>query len=212
MWPADPGLLAPAFRKRLCAAMRIPSTEALFPAPLTVAARRILPSPSPQLTATAIWGPILAWCVLELLAESIDLENPERVALDLFDRLRLREPFAQAFDALGFEGEEGWRVAARIKVVLLAAAGAGKPEGASQEFELPIEPESSTTTGPQTEQRKAKASVAEPVVTQAAGFGFTDSQRRKAGPRASVMAGSGCALVDGRPRSRKPRLPRSRTI
>ena len=50
------------------------------------------------------------------------------MALDLFDRLRLREPFAQAFGALGFEGEEGWRVAARIKVVLLSEAGIGKVE------------------------------------------------------------------------------------
>jgi hypothetical protein len=70
-----------------------------------------------------------------LLAESIDAENPERVALDLFDRLRLRETFAQAFAALGFEGEEGWRVAARIKVVLLTGAGVGrekKPEVAAE--------------------------------------------------------------------------------
>jgi len=104
--PTDPGLLASAFRRRLRAAMRIPATEALFPAPWTVAARRVLPSPSPQLTATAMWGPILAWCALELLAESIDIQNPERVALDLFDRLRLREPFAQSFAALGFEGLE----------------------------------------------------------------------------------------------------------
>jgi len=128
--PTDPGLLAPAFRERLRAAMRMPAIEALFPAPWTVAARRMLPSPSPQLTATAMWGPILAWCALELLAESIDIEEPERVALDLFDRLRLREPFAQAFAALGFEGEEGWRVAARIKVVLLTGAGVGEPEEA----------------------------------------------------------------------------------
>jgi len=40
----------------------------------------------------------------------------------------LREPFAQAFGALGFEGEESWRVAARIKVVLLSEAGVGKDE------------------------------------------------------------------------------------
>jgi hypothetical protein len=48
----------------------------------------------------------------------------------LFDRLRLREPFAEAFNALGFEGEEGWRVAARMKVVLLVEAGVGQPEKA----------------------------------------------------------------------------------
>jgi hypothetical protein len=137
--PTDPSLLAPAFRERLRAAMRIPAIEALFPNPWTAAARRMLPSPSPQLTATAMWGPILAWSALELLAESIDIQQPERVALDLFDRLRLREPFAQSFTALGFEAEEGWRVAARIKVVLLTGAGVGKPEPAPAEPE-PAEP------------------------------------------------------------------------
>jgi glycosidase len=126
--PTSPALLGPAFRERLRGAMRIPVVEALFPTPWTVAARRVLPSPSPQFTATAMWGPVLAWCALELLAESIDAEKPERVALDLFDRLRLREPFAQAFTALGFEGEEGWRVAARIKVVLLSGADVGKEQ------------------------------------------------------------------------------------
>ena len=40
----------------------------------------------------------------------------------LFDRLRLRQPLAESFKALGFEGEAGWRAAARIKVVLLAQA------------------------------------------------------------------------------------------
>jgi len=129
--PANPGLLGTAFRERLGAVLRIPAVESLFPAPWTAAARSVLPSPSPQLTATSIWGPVLGWCVLELLAESIDATQPERVALDLFDRLRLREPFAQTFTALGFEGEEGWRVAARIKVLLLTEAGIGRPEKAS---------------------------------------------------------------------------------
>ena len=124
----SPALLAPVFRERLQAAMRIPMIEAAFRHPWTAAARRVLPSPSPQFTATAMWGPLLAWCALELLAESIDAEAPEKLALDLFDRLRLREPLGQAFVALGFEGEEGWRVAARIKVVLLSEAGIGRQE------------------------------------------------------------------------------------
>jgi len=126
--PTSPALLGPTFRERLQAAMRIPVIEAAFARPWTAAARRVLPSPSPQFTATAIWGPLLGWCVLELLAESISPDAPQRMALDLFDRLRLREPFAQAFGALGFEGEESWRVAARIKVVLLSEAGVGKDE------------------------------------------------------------------------------------
>ena len=154
--PTNPALLGPAFRERLRAAMRIPAIEALFPAPWTVAARRMLPSPSPQLTATAMWGPVLGWCALELLAESIDVENPERVALDLFDRLRLREPFAQAFTALGFEGEEGWRAAARIKVVLLTGAGAGKPE------ETPAEPASATAAEESPAMPKSPQTAPEP--------------------------------------------------
>jgi hypothetical protein len=134
--PADVEQHAVDFRKRLRAAMRIPAVEALFPTPWTAAARRMLPSPSPQFTATAMWGPIFGWCALELLAESIDAEDPERAALDLFDRLRLRDPFARAFTALGFESEESWRVAARIKVVLLTGAGVGA-ENAADAAEQP---------------------------------------------------------------------------
>jgi glycosidase len=126
--PIDIASFALVFRRRLRAAMRLNGIESLFPKPWTGAARRMLPSPSPEFTATAMWGPIFAWCALELLAETVDAENSERVALDLFDRLRLREPFARAFTALGFEGEAGWRAAARIKVVLLTVAGVGAQE------------------------------------------------------------------------------------
>jgi glycosidase len=129
--PAEPASFASDFSRRLRAAMRLPQVEVLFPAPWTAAARRVLPSPSPQFTATAMWGPVLGWCALELLAESIDPVEPERAALDLFDRLRLREPFANAFAALGFEGEEAWRVAARIKVLLLTGVGVGAPQEAA---------------------------------------------------------------------------------
>jgi glycosidase len=173
--PTSPTLLAPAFRERLRAAMRIPAMEALFPAPWTVAARRVLPSASPQFTATAMWGPVLGWCALELLAESVDAENPERVALDLFDRLRLREPFAQAFAALGYEGEEGWRAAARIKVVLLTGAGVGKPEEASAEAGPEVvsdEPATSQeTTIPSFEEAASEPAHHEPEAGEAAGFG-----------------------------------------
>jgi glycosidase len=126
--PTNGALLADKFRKRVSAAMDIPALERLFPTPWNFGARRILPSLSPELIATAIWGPVLSWCVLEVLAESIDAEKPERAALDLFDRLRLREPLAHSFLALGFKGEENWRAAARIKVALLVEAGLHAPE------------------------------------------------------------------------------------
>jgi hypothetical protein len=129
--PPNGTLLADKFRKRVRGAMDIPSLEELFPSPWNVGARRIMPSLSPELIAIAIWGPILSWCVLEVLAESIDLEQPQRAALDLFDRLRLREPLAHSFLALGFKGEENWRAAARIKVALLVEAGVHAPPEAS---------------------------------------------------------------------------------
>ena len=132
---------AAKFTTLLRAAMRMPQVEAQFPSPWTAAARRMLPSPSPQFTATAMWGPVLAWCALQLLADEIDKKRPEQTALDLFDRLRLREPFAHALAALGFEGEEAWRVAARIKVLLLVGAGIGNeiPAGASDLKPMPTE-------------------------------------------------------------------------
>ena len=123
---ADPSSEWQSFSKCLRSAMRVPALESLFSSPWTSAARRMLPCSSPQLTGTSMWGPVIAWCSLQLLARSIDSADPARVALDLFDRLRLRAPLAHAFAALGFEGEESWRVAARIKVLLLIRAGVGK--------------------------------------------------------------------------------------
>jgi hypothetical protein len=112
--------------------MRLPVIEARFTEPWTAAARRVLPSPSPQMTATAMWGPVIAWCALETVAESIDVESSASMALDLFDRLRLRKPLAEAFNGLGFESEAGWRAAARVKIVLLTEERAGKPEAVVQ--------------------------------------------------------------------------------
>ena len=111
--------MAPVFRKLVRGALKLPALEALFPAKWNAEARRMLPSANPQLPSTALWGPVLAWCVLQVLAEAVDPENSERTAVDLFDRLRLREPLAQAFHALGLEGEAGWRAASRLKAILL---------------------------------------------------------------------------------------------
>ena len=136
----EPDSIAASLRTRLRAALRLPVLEALFPKPWPTAARRVLPSPSPEVTATAIWGPILGWCVLGLLADTIDPDQPRRTLLDLFDRLRLRQPLAEVMAALGFEGEENWRVAARIKVGLLVAAGVGTDAPSAKSDEAVLEP------------------------------------------------------------------------
>jgi len=135
--PYEPASMAIALRLRIRAALRLPLVEDLLPKPFTAAARHVMPTPGSQLTGAAIWGPILAWCILQELAESLNARNPHYAALDLFDRLRLREPLAQAFNALGFESEEGWRVSSRIKVLLLAEYNAAQPIAPASVHEAP---------------------------------------------------------------------------
>jgi hypothetical protein len=137
--PLRPDALAPVYRKYLRDTMRLLSVEATLPAPWTAAARRVLPNSSPQVPATALWGPVMSWCLLQVLAEAINPDDINRTALDLFDRLRLREPLAQAFNALGLEGEQGWRGAARIKVLLIvqSRAGASAKAGPTEAAQLP---------------------------------------------------------------------------
>jgi glycosidase len=130
---ADPLDCAEEFRASVRAAMRLPLVERLFPGVWSASTRRVLPSASPSQTAIWLWGPVLAWGALEEVARFVDRKKTIQAALSLFDRLRLREPMAQAFQALGMEGENGWRAAARIKVLLLIKAGVAKEEAGPAE-------------------------------------------------------------------------------
>jgi hypothetical protein len=150
--PVHPDSLAPVFRKLMRGAMRVSASEILFGRPWGPAARRMLPTPSPELPATALWGPIVAWCVLHIVAESINASDPDQAALELFDRLRFREPLAHAFNQLGLDGEDGWRAAARLKILLLVSSGAGR--------EVPAQAASQTTTQRLTATAEALASEA----------------------------------------------------
>jgi glycosidase len=114
--------MAPVFRKLVRTAANIPALEGAFAPRWPDAARRVLPNAHPQAPATTLWGPVLAGIIVQVLAQAIDAEKAEKTAVEIFDRLRLREPLAQAFHALGLEGEEGWRAAARIKALLLHAS------------------------------------------------------------------------------------------
>jgi glycosidase len=135
--PHDPAQLSSGFQDCVRKALHIPAVETLFAAPWPAPARHVLPSASPRHSGTALWGPVFAWCALELLSGSINQDAPRHTALDVFDRLRLREPFAHAFTALGMESEEGWRAVARIKVLLLARNSAGEPKAAATKTPVP---------------------------------------------------------------------------
>jgi hypothetical protein len=143
--------------------MRLPAIEALFAELWPAAARRVLPSASPERTATAMWGPVLAWCALQILAESIDAQNPKNAAIDLFDRLRLREPLGTIFSALGIEGENHWKAAARIKVLLLVEAGAAKAEPALDKETKNAQPEASLLMPPSKPQQETEEAEPDPA-------------------------------------------------
>ncbi len=57
-------------------------------------------------------GPVVAWAVLQ----DLGTEGEERA--DAFDRLQLRASVAHSFMKLGFEQEEAWRGAAKVRAVL----------------------------------------------------------------------------------------------
>jgi hypothetical protein len=75
----------------------------------------------------ALWGAVLAWSVMEAMAELLDEPSGPAAAAQLFDALRLRGPIAEAFAACGIEGEERWRAAARLRAVFAHAGVASAP-------------------------------------------------------------------------------------
>ena len=125
-------------RRRLEAALRLPALEARFATPWPDEARAVLPTAgSPAAHAPGIWGTLLAWCALEALGRACDPAEPDRAAVRLFEALRLREPMADALAALGLEGDERWRAAARVRAAFAhavwapgAAAVAARPAAA----------------------------------------------------------------------------------
>jgi glycosidase len=68
------------------------------------------------------WGAVIAWCALESLAAEQSEREPNQAGASDFDGLRLREPMADCFMALGASGEDRWRTAALIRASFAHAA------------------------------------------------------------------------------------------
>jgi glycosidase len=126
----------------LQAALRIPRLERYFASAWSPQARAVLPSHNPSVDATALWGPVLGWCLVRVLADCVRVAHPDAAATGVFDDLRLRPAFAEIFAGLGFEGEDSWAASARVRLALAmarqtspvpakAAAAAAAPEPAA---------------------------------------------------------------------------------
>ncbi len=100
------------FQHLLRAAAQLPSLEQKFSAAWPASVRTMLPS-STAGGSTAVWAPVLAWAVLHA-AETL-------VTPELFDQLQLRSALAEAFSALDLHGDDAWRAAARVRLLLSLA-------------------------------------------------------------------------------------------
>jgi glycosidase len=113
--------------RKLHALAALPAIESEFSTAWSSEAKLVLPSSSPRLSPSEIWGPALAFCVLQSVAESVGSKDTAASALELFDRLRLRESLARAFSVGGEVTEDGWRAASRVRVAFLCQSLPSSP-------------------------------------------------------------------------------------
>ena len=103
------------YRQLLEAASRVPDLEQAAVRGWPADARAVLPSYSPTVSAAMVWATVAAWCLVRAFADLL----PEGLNRgEAFDRLYLRSAVAEAFEPLGFEGDAGYRAAARVRVLI----------------------------------------------------------------------------------------------
>ena len=127
---------------QLAAAFRLPQLAHQFADIWPPLASSVLPTSQPE---SAPWAPLVAWLVLRAslpmhppeaaemaadaaipaaIAEAVSEVTPEAI----FDALHLRPVLAEHLRSLGMEQEEGWRAAARIRLLLrFAGSVSGQP-------------------------------------------------------------------------------------
>ena len=112
-------------RSRMTAALRLPAMVRREASKWPKAAANVLPLGDASATLDRVWAPIVAWIVLSSLPE-------EAAQRELFDHLQLRACIAEIFSEMGVEGEDSWRAAARVRLLLspeeeISRAAIGSP-------------------------------------------------------------------------------------
>jgi hypothetical protein len=108
------------------AALHLISISQNFSAALPPAISRFLPAAKTTIPNEQIWAPVLAWITLHSLPSQDDQAA-------LFDKLQLRSALSETFTAIGMEGENTWRAAARVRI-LLAHSDASPTATKSERF------------------------------------------------------------------------------
>jgi glycosidase len=87
------------------------------------AGRGLLPQDGAGMHSERAWAGVLAWIVVGSM--------PWKHEGAVFDKLQLRSAIAEIFSSMGLEGEQMWRAAARVRVLLsLSGATIAKPDAA----------------------------------------------------------------------------------
>ncbi|MBB5057885.1 hypothetical protein HDF16_002591 [Granulicella aggregans] len=109
------------FAELVNACGRLTQLEAEFIVPWSDAAKRVLPtalSVPGTWSSTQRFAPVLAWMLIDRLADPSEKAADSVSAVELFDRLHLRSALAEIFSSLGIDRESAWRVAARVRILL----------------------------------------------------------------------------------------------
>jgi glycosidase len=97
--------------------LSLPSLESTFPQHWPQAALVVLPSVGTSASSVAMFAPVVAAAALGWMLPQLRSARPHE-RLNKFDRLHLRKVLARSFQAMEVDGEDGWRVAARVRVLL----------------------------------------------------------------------------------------------
>jgi len=89
----------------------LPRLEEDFSADWPLKVCELLPCAEQRVRPDMVWAPVLAWSVLTSFPDSHD-------AVAVFDELDLRSCLAEIFSTVGLQGEDAWRAAARVRVLL----------------------------------------------------------------------------------------------
>ena len=123
-WTGDDESSVKTFRRNMEAALRLVTLEKQFAKPWSSEAVKVIPTATLSDNPAPIWSSVIAWAAADSLGYCCDAEDPEVVAAQIFDALRLREVMAEAFATAGAAGDDRWRAAARIRASFAHAAWA----------------------------------------------------------------------------------------
>ncbi|TCK75519.1 alpha-amylase family glycosyl hydrolase [Acidipila rosea] len=84
-------------------------------------AQKVLPVINPHNSNLASWACAAAFIAISALEAELQSRASETTPIEAFERLRLRHALAKSFDVLGLHGEDSWRAAARVRLLVVAA-------------------------------------------------------------------------------------------